>query len=138
MTTVYQGPQARLRAQLADALGALGYPGPDERLPEERTELRNAQAAAEMLPRVSPVIEYALRQHMRERLRHQVVSQAMLEAGELPGAREVAVAFADLVAFTRLGAHLPPKEVGEIAGLLGELASECARPPMRLVNAPQR
>lgn len=75
-----------------------------------------------------------LRQHTRERLRHQAVSQAMLEAGELPGTREMAVAFADMVAFTRLGEELAPEEVGGIAGRLGELASECVRPPVRLVK----
>jgi adenylate cyclase len=122
-------------AQLADALGALfGQTFIRAGVTEEELGLRNAQAAREMLPRVTPVIEYALRQHMRERLRHQAVSQAMLEAGEVPGARDVAVAFADMVAFTRLGEQMAPEEVGDVAGRLGELASECARPPVRLVK----
>jgi adenylate cyclase len=122
-------------AQLADALGGLfGQTFIRAGVTEEELGLRNAQAAREMLPRVTPVIEYALRQHMRERLRHQAVSQAMLEAGEVPGARDVAVAFADMVAFTRLGEQMAPEEVGDVAGRLGELASECARPPVRLVK----
>jgi adenylate cyclase len=122
-------------AQLADALGALfGQTFIKAGVTEEELGLRNAQAAREMLPRVTPLIEYTLRQHMRERLRHQAVSQAMLETGELPGAREVAVSFADMVAFTRLGEQLGLEEVGDIAGRLGELASECARPPVRLVK----
>ncbi len=122
-------------AQFADALGALfGQSFIRAGVTEDELGLRNAQAAGEMLPRVTPVIEYTLRHHMRERLRHQAVSQAMLEAGELPGARDVAVAFADIVAFTRLGERLEPEEVGGIAGRLGELASDCARPPVRLVK----
>jgi len=75
-------------AQFADALGALfGQTFIRAGVTEEELGLRNAQAAKEMLPRVTPLIEYALRQHTRERLRHQAVSQAMLEAGEVPGAR---------------------------------------------------
>ena len=122
-------------AQLADALGTLfGKTYIKAGITEEELGLRNAQAAREMLPRVTPVLEYALRHHMRERLRHEAVSQAMLEAGELPGARPVAVAFADMVAFTQLGENLDPEDVGGIAGRLGELASECAQPPVRLVK----
>jgi adenylate cyclase len=121
--------------QFADALGELfGQTFIKAGVTEDELGLRNAEAARELLPRVTPLIEYALRQHMRERLRHQAVSQAMLEAGELPGAREVAVAFADMVAFTRLGEELAPEDVGGIASRLGELASECARPPVRLVK----
>ena len=122
-------------AQFADALGALfGETFIKAGVTEDELGLRNAQAAGEMLPRVTPIIEYALREHMRERLRHQAVSHAMLEAGELPGTRDIAVAFADMVAFTRLGEQLGPQEVGGIAGRLGEMASDCARPPVRLVK----
>lgn len=122
-------------AQFADALGELfGQSFIKAGVTEDELGLRNAEAAGETLPRVTPVIEYALRHHMRERLRHQAVSQAMLEAGELPGAREIAVSFADMVGFTRLGERLGPEEIGGIAGQLGNLASECARPPVQLVK----
>lgn len=125
----------RAMAQVADALGELfGQTFIKAGVTEEELGLRNAQAAREMLPRITPIFEYALRQHMRERLRHQAVSQATLEAGELPGTRETAVAFVDMVAFTRLGEHLSPEQVGGIAGRLGELASDCANPPVRLVK----
>lgn len=122
-------------AQTADAMGVLfGQTFIKAGVTEEELGTRNAEAAREMLPRVTPLIEYLLKRHMRERLRHQAVSQAMLEAGELPGARPVAVAFADMVAFTRLGEGLPAEEIGVIAGRLGEMASECATPPVRLVK----
>lgn len=121
-------------SQFADALGELfGQTFIRAGVTEEELGLRNAQAAREMLPQLTPILEYVLRQHMRERLRHQAVSQAMLEAGELPGAHEIAVSFADMVDFTRLGEQLSPEEVGGLAGRLGELASESARPPVRLV-----
>ena len=122
-------------AQVADALGeAFGQTFIKAGVTEEELGLRNAQAAREMLPRITPVLEYALRQHMRERLRHQAVSQAMLEAGELPGSREVAVSFVDMVAFTSLGEQLAPEQVGDIAGRLAELAADSATPPVRLVK----
>ena len=122
-------------AQLADALVSVsGRTFLQAGVSEDELALRNAQAAREMLPRVTPVLEYVLRQHVRERLRHEAVSQAMLSTGDLPGARQVAVAFADLVAFTSLSERLTPEDVGDIAGRLGELAAECAKPPVRLVK----
>lgn len=101
---------------------------------EEQIALRNAQAAGEMIPRATPLLGYMLKLRVRERLRHQAVSQAMLEAGEVAGARDVAVSFADMVGFTALGERLAAEDVGNLAGRLGELASECASPPVRLVK----
>lgn len=122
-------------AQAADAIGDLFRETFIKGgVSEEELGLRNAQAAREWVPQMTPIFEYLLKQHVRERLRHQAVSQAMLEAGEVPGAEDVAVSFADMVAFTRLGEQMQPEEVGSIAGRLGELASECAAPPVRLVK----
>lgn len=122
-------------AQTADAIGAVFQETFIKAgVTEEELGLRNAQAAREWLPRLTPLLEYVLKQHMRERLRHQAVSQAMLETREVPGASDVAVAFADMVAFTRLGERLRPEEVGGIAGRLGELATVCVDPPVRLVK----
>jgi adenylate cyclase len=125
----------RSMAQVADAMGELfGQTFIKAGVTEEELGLTNAEAASEMLPRATPFIEYLLKRQMRERLRHQAVSQAMLEAGQVPGAREIAVAFADIVSFTDLGERLAAEEVGGIAGRLGELAAECAAPPVRLVK----
>jgi len=122
-------------AQAADAIGDLFRETFIKGgVSEEELGLRNAQAAREWIPQMTPIFQYLLRQHVRERLRHQAVSRAMLEAGDVPGAQEVAVAFADMVAFTRLGERMQPEEVGLIAGRLGELASECASPPVRVVK----
>jgi adenylate cyclase len=122
-------------AQAADAMGELfGQTFIKAGVTEDELGLRNAQAAREMIPRVTPLLEYLLKRHVRERLRHQAVSQAMLEAGQVAGAREVAVSFADMVGFTELGERMPAEEVGGLAGRLGELASNCASPPVRLVK----
>ena len=122
-------------AQAADAMGELFSrtfvrPG----VAEDELALRNAEAAQVMLPAVTPFMEYLLNMHMRERLRHQAVSLAMLESGDRLGARDVAVAFADLVGFTRLGEELAAEQVGAVAARLSELASEIASPPVRLVK----
>ena len=122
-------------AQTADAMGELfGETFIKAGVTEEELGLTNAQAASEWLPRSMPLVLYLLKRHMRERLRHQAVSQAMLQAGELPGARDVAIAFADMVSFTRLGERLPVEAVGSLAGRLGEMAGDCASPPVRLVK----
>src|SRR5271169_4329738 len=52
----------------------------------------------------------------------------------LPGSREVAVCFADLVGFTRLGEEVAPDELGRLAVRLEALAAEAAEPTVRLVK----
>jgi adenylate cyclase len=122
-------------AQAADAMGELfGQTFIKAGVTEEEVGLRNAEAAGVWLHDVMPLLEYLLKRHMRERLRHQAVSQAMLEAGEIAGARDVAIAFADMTSFTSLGEQLSAEEVGGLAGRLGEMASECVSPPVRLVK----
>jgi len=48
--------------------------------------------------------------------------------------RDVAVCFADLSGFTRLGQQLPPDEIGAIGNRLAEMATAVARPPVELVK----
>ena len=55
--------------------------------------------------------------------------------GALPGARMVAVAFADLVGFTRLGEEVPPEELERLAAnRLAEAAREVAVKPVRFIK----
>ena len=49
---------------------------------------------------------YAFEAHLRELVRSDVISAADIAAGRTPGAREMTVAFADLVGFTRLGEEI--------------------------------
>ena len=66
--------------------------------------------------------------------RAEVVNELERSGGELPGSREVAVCFADLVGFTRLGEEVPPDELGRLAARLEALAGDVAEPPVRLVK----
>jgi adenylate cyclase len=122
-------------AQAADAMGELfSQTFVKAGTTEDELAQRNAEAASVLLPAVTPLMEWLLNLHMRERLRHQAVSLAMLESGDRLGACDVAVAFADLVGFTRIGEQSAAEQVGAVAAMLGELANQVACPPVRLVK----
>jgi adenylate cyclase len=63
-----------------------------------------------------------------------MIGRAEREAGQIAGAQEMAVCFADLVGFTRLGGELEAGQLGSVAVKLGELATGAAKPPVRLVK----
>ena len=95
---------------------------------------RLAEGARRLGPMMGPVLEYVLNLHLREQVRSDVIGRAEIASGRLPGAREISACFADMVGFTKLGEELPPEELGAITGRLGELASDVAEPPVRLVK----
>lgn len=72
--------------------------------------------------------------HLRERIEREALSRAEVEAGALPGARQTAVCFADLVDFTRLSDQEGSELVTEIATTFADHAAEVAAPPVRLVK----
>jgi adenylate cyclase len=87
-----------------------------------------------MLPLIDETLSYALKVHLLEQVRRDVIGAADLESGELGATQEVAVCFADLVEFTRLGEEIDAEELGIVAGRLEEMAIEVAEPPVRLVK----
>lgn len=101
---------------------------------ERDLALRFAAAAEHMLPVFEPTLTYAFRAHMLEQIRRDVIGAADLAAGELGAGPEIAVCFADLVGFTKLGEQVETEELGLIAGRLDELATAVAEPPVRLVK----
>lgn len=90
---------------------------------------RLAGAAAALLPLVGETLAHALRVHVREQVRHDILTAGDAEAGT-----EVSACFADLVGFTRLGERLPVEELGAVTGRLDELAAGVAVGPVRLVK----
>jgi adenylate cyclase len=101
---------------------------------ERDLALRFAAAAEHMLPVFEPILLYALRSHLLEQIRRDVIGAADIAAGAQGATSEVAVCFADLVGFTKLGEEVPTEELGLIAGRLDELATAVAEPPVRLVK----
>ena len=96
--------------------------------------LRYAAAAQELVPLLGPVLDQQLRMHLREQATRDVVTRANREAGSLAGEREIAVCFADLSGFTKLGEHLPADHVGGIGSRMTVIATEVACPPVDLVK----
>ena len=122
-------------ARIAEAnrelvIRTLTQPGDTER------DLANrfAAAAEHLLPLVGPTLVYAFQANMLEQIRRDVIGAADLASGEIGGAVEMTVCFADLVEFTRLGEEIAPEELGLVAGRLEEMATAVAEPPVRLVK----
>ena len=88
----------------------------------------------EVSPLLGPLCEDVLRVQLRHTLEIEAVSAAERAAGTLPGARSVAVAFADLVGFTRLGEAVPPEELESLASRLTILAHDVVAPPVRFIK----
>jgi adenylate cyclase len=102
------------------------------------SETELAQAAEQMAelaaPQLGPLVQSMLMLQLRHTFEMDWVSAAELSAGKLPGARTVAVAFADLTGFTRLGEVLPPDELEHVASRLTKLGHEVEGGPVRFIK----
>jgi adenylate cyclase len=126
---------SRGMAQTADATrrlvgNALLEPG----LSQDEVALRYIDAGERLLPPVTELLRLQLRAHLRTGISQRLVTDTERDTGRLTESRDVAVAFADLVGYTRLGGRLPPEDVGRIAGRLAELAADTVRRPVTLVK----
>jgi adenylate cyclase len=122
-------------AQLADAdRDLIGEVFLEPGVGERELALRYAAAAEAMSPLLGATLRYVHDRHLRESIRQAVITERELSEGRLEGSDEVAIAFADLVGFTRLGERLEIDAIGRLTGRLFELASDAARPPVRLVK----
>lgn len=92
-------------------------------------------AASSLLPMVGPLLDQMLRLHLHNAVRDEVVTNDERAIGQLPGARDVAVAFADLVGFTKLGEQVPPDQLEQVADQLVTFAAEVLAPPVRLIKS---
>ncbi|HET7197089.1 MAG TPA: adenylate cyclase regulatory domain-containing protein, partial [Burkholderiales bacterium] len=101
---------------------------------ERDLAVQYGQAVARLYPLLDPLMSNLLSLHLRHATATEVISAVERSGGSLPGSREVAVCFADLVGFTRLGEEVPPDELGRLATRLEALAFEVASPPVRLIK----
>jgi adenylate cyclase len=131
ITRVLGEAMARLAATTAAAfVDAFLLPGDTE----EDVAVRFASLAEQLMPALSPVLTSAYNQHLRESVRRGIIGRAEREAGQIAGAQELVVCFADLVGFTSLGGELEAHELGVVAGRLADLAAEVTAPPVRLIK----
>ncbi|ORW92006.1 cyclase [Mycobacterium sp. IEC1808] len=103
------------------------------------TELEIAQASkalvSEIEPMLGPMIQHMLFMQLRHMMETEAVNAAERAAGKpLPGARQITVAFADLVGFTRIGEVVSAEELGQLANRLAHLARDVTVPPVRFVK----
>jgi adenylate cyclase len=96
--------------------------------------MRLAHSTRLTLPQLGPVMQSVLSAHLREQVRQEVIAQSDLEERGLPGGRQVAVCFADLVDFTRLGESVEAERLGAVAQRLVELTGETVASPVRVVK----
>ncbi len=103
---------------------------------ENERELANrlAQTATAMMPVGIDFLVYAFQANLLEQVKRDVIAAADLEAGEIGGAVERTICFADLVEFTSLGEEIDAEELGEVAERFEELATEVVAAPVRLVK----
>jgi adenylate cyclase len=87
-------------------------------------------AATELNPMLEQVVRYLLRAQQVAQLRQGVFDLS----GLATGSTKIAIAFADLAGFTRLGEQVAADQLGSVAGRLTALAADTARPPVRLVK----
>ena len=114
------------------ALSAILRPG--------ATELEIAKGSKALVSQIAPLLGPMIQDMLFLQLRHMMETEAV-NAGEraagkpLPGARQVSVAFADLVGFTKLGEAISAEDLGQLASRLSHLARDVTAPPVRFVKS---
>jgi len=111
-------------------LEALLHPGATELELAKAFELLGRDADAV----IGPMVDSLLRLALRHSFETEAISAYERATGTLPGARDVAVAFADLVGFTRLGEQVAPEELRQVAVRLADLARDLVTIPVQFVK----
>jgi adenylate cyclase len=101
---------------------------------EEEVAERFATLAEQLTPAMNPILSSAFKAHLNDTVQRGVLRREELETGDIAGSQEVAVCFADLVGFTRLGGQVEVRELGSVAGQLAQLAASVTEPPVRLIK----
>jgi adenylate cyclase len=95
---------------------------------------RYADVAAQLTPTAGPLVAHLLTVQLRHMAQSEAITAAERSRGKLPGSREIAVCFADLVGFTRLGELVPPEDLGRLAVRLEAMTTAVVEAPVRLIK----
>ena len=101
---------------------------------EEDVALRFSGLAEQLTPATGPILVAAFKNHLRDSVQRGMLGLAELQSGDLANTQEIAVCFADLVGFTRLGGQVEVRELGTVASRLAGHAASLATDPVRLVK----
>ena len=101
---------------------------------EAAVGLRYAETADQLGPAIPALLGYAFRTQLRDRIAAHMVTDAERKEGRLRGERDMAIAFADLVDYTKLGQQLEAEEVGRLAGQLARCATKALRTEVMLIK----
>lgn len=129
----------RLAEGISRAVPAMRYSAMSAVLRPGISELQVAKAHEALVRQIVPLLGPMISEIMFVQLRHAVEGEE-LSASEraagtaLPGARLLAVAFADMVGFTPLGEAMPPEDLARLVERLADLARGIVHPPVRLVK----
>ena len=97
--------------------------------------LRYAAAAEQLVPMLTPLLEYMLAVHLREQINSDLLTQAELAAGRFESSVPIGAGFIDVVGFTELGERIEAFELGAAASELVELTHEMIGPPVKLIKS---
>jgi adenylate cyclase len=101
---------------------------------EDDVAQRFAALAEQLTPATAPILTAAFKAHLRDSVERGMLGRAELEAGDIANEQQLAVCFADIVGFTRLGGQIEVQELGTVAGRLARLAASVTKSPVRLIK----
>jgi adenylate cyclase len=101
---------------------------------EDEVALRFAELAEQLTPATAPILIAGFKAHLRDSVQRGMLGREQLEAGDVGDSQELAVCFADLVGFTRLGGQVEVRELGTVAGQLARTAASLTEAPVRLIK----
>jgi adenylate cyclase len=130
--TLAEGLSNAAEAMRFTALSTVVHPGATELDVARGSEVVVSASA----PLIAPMVGDMLMLQLRHAMQNEAVSASERASGvPIPGARRVAVAFADMVNFTRLGEAVEPEQLEALANRLAMMARDVADPPVRFVKA---
>jgi adenylate cyclase len=131
MRVLMQGLERATAVMRRAAYKTFVHPGATE----VELAMQSEDMARQAAPGIGPVVRDLMLVQLRHILETEAVTAAERAAGSLPGARQVAVAFADLAGFTSLGEALPAEDLEHIASILTDLADKVAIASVRFIKS---